>query len=149
MTRDEYEKFVEVVERNGGRVVTYAKFPSDEQKMAAKREIDDFKPRTMRIRYFRELMIELDMALTGKDRRAAEHTAKQPAADIGSFLTTQREYYLSDGGYSRVVADFDGRIWPTSNSLARVKEEWEQPNVQRIVSALSKLIITEAGENHD
>jgi hypothetical protein len=39
MSTDEYKVFVEAVERNGGRIVLYATFPTDTQKHKAQAEL--------------------------------------------------------------------------------------------------------------
>jgi hypothetical protein len=51
------------------------------------------------------------------------------------------EYYLSDGGYSRLCIDpYAGRIFVTSNSLSGVKERWLSAPyvVARIVEEFEK-----------
>jgi hypothetical protein len=80
-----------------------------------------------------ELMIRLDMALTGKSRHEAEHTAKgQELSPWG-----ERIYYLSDGGYSRIVVTEDYVLFVASESLNRVRTAWQRPDVQSIVAEIS------------
>jgi len=89
----------------------------------------------------RELMIGLDMALTSKSRHEAEHTARTQG-DFG--LLGERIYYLSDGGYSRVV--ISDAEWPrvhlfvASESLGQVKKAWKRDDVQRLVAAIEATI---------
>lgn len=80
---------------------------------------------------FQAAMIELDMVLTGKDRERCEHTAMTQAASVEEWLG--REYYLSDGGYSRVMLS-ESSMWVTSNSLDRVKTAWNAgpPEISRV-----------------
>lgn len=80
-----------------------------------------------------ELLVKLDMALTGKTLKQAQHTSRNSAIkDVDGWLFGSghdRCYYLSDGGYSRVtceaIIDDPPRIYLTSNSLQRVKDRWE------------------------
>lgn len=65
-------------------------------------------------------LIEIDCMLTEKDRERAIHTAKQGVED---FLEG-REYYLSDGGYSRLVFREPDRIFVTGNSTEKVKRKF-------------------------
>jgi hypothetical protein len=81
----------------------------------------------------KELLVQLDMALTGHSRRNCEHTAKNQSFERGA------SYYLSDGGYSRVVVGFES-IFVTGNSLDRVKQAWSRPDVQKIVAAISAAV---------
>ena len=84
----------------------------------------------------RDLMIQLDMALTGKARHVAEHTASGQGFDP----VEHRIYYLSDGGYSRVVVNDDCQLSLTSSSLDRVKQAWSQPDVQTLIAAISNAL---------
>ena len=50
--------------------------------------------------------------------------------DIEEFMYGNTEYYLSDGGFSRVVIsrrgyDDDGMLFLTSNSTDKVKSRWD------------------------
>ena len=84
----------------------------------------------------RSHLIDLDMTLTGKSRGEAEHMARGQKPDpFGDNV-----YYLSDGGYSRVVLHWDGGVNLTSSSLDRVKEAWRHPDAVEIVAAISNLI---------
>jgi hypothetical protein len=73
---------------------------------------------------FQRLMVELDCLLTG---HSAEEVAQQmhhkPATPV-EWFDRGREWYLSDGGYSRVWVDYEGHLFLGSNSLDRVKEAW-------------------------
>lgn len=88
----------------------------------------------------RDLLIQLDMALTGKPRHAAEHTARGQTLDPLS----DRIYYLSDGGYSRI--GLNDSEWPhcqlfvASESLERVKVAWSRPDVQALAAAIAATI---------
>lgn len=81
-------------------------------------------------------MVELDMALTGHDfRRVSSQIHHYPETAEAWFDEPGGNpiWYLSDGGYSRVVFDLgSGRLFLTSNSLQQVKDRWEvaQPQIQ-------------------
>ena len=52
-------------------------------------------------------------------------------------------YYLSDGGYSRIgISDDTGKLFLTYNSTDRVKERWNNPEVQQLVSDIENDIQT-------
>jgi len=86
------------------------------------------------------LFIQLDMVLTGKDQRAAEHMARNQARlvdQVGDWEGV--EYYLSDGGYSRLVLNirFDSEppkshLRLTSNSREPVQLAFAKPEAQII-----------------
>jgi len=99
---------------------------------------------------FAELFIRLDMALTGKERTQAERTAshsRHVLTDPITYVTSnEREYYLSDGGYSRIVANDEGKVWVTSNSLQRVKDAWNTPEAQELASLIGKAITDAVAE---
>lgn len=88
----------------------------------------------------RTAIIALDRLLTGKTDAEIEHTARnQPAffADPLNFLF--REYYLSDGGYSRIVLNDEAKLRLTSNSLDRAKERWASAEAQKLASEIESL----------
>jgi len=93
---------------------------------------------------FADLIIRLDMLLTGKTREQAEHTARTSSRDLAdplSFIMDgDSEYYLSDGGYSRLVVTEEGKTWVTSNSLQRVKDAWGTPEAQALASAIGRAV---------
>jgi hypothetical protein len=73
---------------------------------------------------FQELLAALDAALTKKDdptvRRTAGAQAMTPEDLYGGI------YYLSDGGYSRLIFSADeGRLLLTSDSLAGPVASWD------------------------
>lgn len=77
----------------------------------------------------REKVAYLDAALTSSSWSVVQHT--QRSSELRNeeaaleWAVGGREYYLSDGGYSRiVVSDMDGRLFLTSNSRPQVKEAW-------------------------
>lgn len=73
-------------------------------------------------------IVNLDMALTGKDLQAAAHNARNQAnilENVVRFIDFKDCYYLSDSGYSRVYMTKDGGIQLTQNSLDTVKAKWE------------------------
>lgn len=73
-----------------------------------------------------ELLRALDKHLTGKTNAPSKY-----AEDAENLMDTlSLEFYLSDGGYSRVWIDADEqRIFVTDNSRNEVKQRWEDSNV--------------------
>jgi hypothetical protein len=72
-------------------------------------------------------LMALDAALTGKDQRAVEHNLRGQIefAEPNNWMMPADAYYLSDGGYSRLV------YWPaarrlslTSNSIPPARRAW-------------------------
>lgn len=85
-----------------------------------------------------DALVALDVALTSAD---AEHVRNQQRSgvDAEDFMGGGREYYLADGGYSRVcVGLFNGRLFLTSNSTDRVKDRW--PHVRRERAAVQRIV---------
>ena len=73
----------------------------------------------------------LDAALTGKPYMDVMHTAQIARITEDDLLGVGGDmaniYYLSDGGYSRVVFSIDAdniRATPSNVSLDRVKQQW-------------------------
>ncbi|MHC4301504.1 MAG: hypothetical protein ACYS7Y_29910 [Planctomycetota bacterium] len=66
-------------------------------------------------------LMYLDCALTGCEWKAAAHT--QRSQGVQRFLGGE-EYYLSDGGYSRIVFGCSLQVFLTSNSLDSAREAW-------------------------
>lgn len=79
----------------------------------------------------------LDQLLTGKSERECSGLSSQ-LDSIEQYLNGA-EYYLSDGGYSRIVLDIlGGRVALTSNSLDKVKANWGTPMVQAVLRSLNE-----------
>lgn len=69
----------------------------------------------------KEQLIFLDCALTGKTQADAIHMSKN------QDITRDRLYYLSDGGYSRIVFNDDTcKIFLASESTDKVKTAWSR-----------------------
>lgn len=98
----------------------------------------------------RKALEDLDFKLTGKAK--SEFERQKSDADILESLYDGREYYLNDGGYSRVALrpgppNYDSlTISYTSNSTDRVKSAWEnaQPEIQAVLDAANELYSDEA-----
>lgn len=91
-------------------------------------------------------LVALDRQLTGNTEQRALQMVSQ-LEDPYQYIWGA-EYYLSDGGYSRVYLDMSrGRVLLTSNSLAKPKENWETPAVQNIVFELRRLFVQIINEN--
>jgi hypothetical protein len=91
---------------------------------------------------FQQAMGELDAALTQKSFKEATsqfHHMPQTVAEWIEQPGGNPLWYLSDGGYSRVVFSMEGGyLFLTSNSSSRVKERWEAAKPQR--EALERVI---------
>lgn len=88
----------------------------------------------------RRYLIALDQLLTGNSEKECSRMSSQ-LEDLESYLWGA-EYYLSDGGYSRIVLDIVGeRVFLTSNSLDKVKTNWENSGVQNIIKGLKILFL--------
>lgn len=69
----------------------------------------------------------LDQALTGKDERWIKSQLHHRFGLDAEGLILGDMYYLSDGGYSRVVWNPESeRLFLASESRAEVKEKWSQ-----------------------
>lgn len=94
-------------------------------------------------------MAKLDSVLTGKNWQTVTQQAwhyrdkfKDPEY-MFSFVYGSDIYYLSDGGYSRVVVDDQsGKLFPTSNSLDRVKNNWKTDEAQVVIKDIENDIAT-------
>lgn len=80
---------------------------------------------TLTLTPLQTVMACLDGFLTGKDARKCSHTASQQPATVEAWAL-RPEWYLSDGGYSRIWLGEDGHIFVTSNSTDLVKKNWER-----------------------
>ena len=72
---------------------------------------------------FQEKLAYLDAALTRKPLKDVVHTARTQGFTPERFLNRE-QYHLSDGGYSRIGCDDDGRLFLDSVSLAGPKAGW-------------------------
>ncbi len=86
----------------------------------------------------RSLLVALDAQLTGHTEHACKLAAHPQESKIESLKVWNKiEYYLSDGGYSRVWVDpYDAAVFLGSNSRPEVKARWNDEGVQEIVTAL-------------
>jgi len=90
-----------------------------------------------------DLIVQMDAQLTGRPEEAARNAMQQwkRLADAVEFVETGEEYYLADGGFSRVVfrrtfeGDLDGQVRGrlTDNSRPLMKQAWQLPGVQALV----------------
>jgi len=98
----------------------------------------------------RQALAALDFKLTGNAKHANERPKSD--ADILEALYDGREYYLNDGGYSRVILkpsepDYEQlQAFYTSNSTDTVKQAWESAVAERqaVESAANELYNDEA-----
>jgi hypothetical protein len=80
---------------------------------------------------FLDKMGMLDAALTGASAADIWHSLNFKPKTAKEWLeqafACKREWYLSDGGYSRVcLNEVTGKLFLTSNSTDRVKEAWSR-----------------------
>lgn len=74
----------------------------------------------------RYALLDLDCSLTGVQYTRGLQTAEVSSCSDNDFLHG-REYYLSDGGYSRVVYNpLSENLFLTSNSRDEVKIKWNE-----------------------
>jgi hypothetical protein len=92
----------------------------------------------------RELIVALDTLLVGKAKDAVRAAAAQAhLLDPIGFITMSDGYYLSDGGYSRLVFSEARRALALSSvSRGEVKARWPNTDVQAIVRRIDDLLGT-------
>lgn len=87
--------------------------------------------------YIAELLRAFDWNLTGCSIKKSFLTWQSQTAATDKIAEWEKvEYYLSDGGYSRLWVDpFDEEIFISSNSTDKVKNAWEvNPNIKNLVA---------------
>ena len=93
-----------------------------------------------------ELLPQLDHLLTGRPMTEVAHTARhQPALfDPLELLLSSDGYYLSDGGYSRVLVQHEripyGTLALSGVSRAAVKARWHDAAVQHVVQQINAIL---------
>lgn len=99
----------------------------------------------------RSLLVALDAQLTGHSIHGARLAADPQRDKVESLKTWSKiEYYLSDGGYSRVWVDpFEGEVFLGDNSLASVKRRWDDMNTQWIVTIIKQWLAAGRVEAED
>jgi hypothetical protein len=84
---------------------------------------------------FQQAMGDLDAALTEKDFKEATRQFHHMPKTVEEFISSPGGnpiWYLSDGGYSRVVYSLEREyLFLTDNSTSRVKARWEACKPQR------------------
>lgn len=93
----------------------------------------------------KQALAALDFKLTGNERRSLERPKTNK--DYLAFLYDNQEYYLNDGGYSRVVARPVAPNYQklsliyTSNSTDKVKSAWTSASaeIQAVENAANAL----------
>lgn len=77
------------------------------------------------IHSWQEKLAFLDAALTGKSWKDVCHNNSSQSMILEDFCFG-KEYYLSDGGYSRIFwSPDDNKLVLTSNSRQEVKDAWK------------------------
>ena len=91
---------------------------------------------------FQWQMLNLDCALTGKSpAEVAQQMHHRYASALLWLESGQREWYLSDGGYSRVFYDWDGNLGLDSVSTDKAKGNW--PSVAELRADIEVLLKAE------
>lgn len=87
------------------------------------------------------LLPQLDHLLTGKSMSEVMHTARQQQRllDPLELLVDDDAYYLSDGGYSRVLVHYT-EMKLSGVSRAEVKARWHDPAVQSLVQQINAIL---------
>lgn len=101
---------------------------------------------------FTDRLVSLDMHLTGKDRQTCLHARRnsgirQPADFL--FGPADRAYYLSDGGYSRLVwrGELEGYLDLTSHSRDEVKAKFAEHRARPLVAAVEAHVHVAVGDH--
>lgn len=81
------------------------------------------------------LCIDLDVYLTkaGREARAFYADRMDP-----TLFAIGAEWYLGDGGYSRMIMRRNGELVLTSNSIPRTRARWDDPEARRLRKAIEK-----------
>jgi hypothetical protein len=105
-----------------------------------------------------EMLIRIDIALAGNAEHDAAHAVRSQsriAEDPIAFASDSDAYYLSDGGYSRLIWSWEERFGEQGGlalsavSRDTVKERWHaDPEVRRLAGAIQDLV-REALRRHE
>ena len=98
-----------------------------------------------------DLIIKIDIALTGRSEHEAKSTASRQRhliEDPALFSEISDAYYLSDGGYSRILwnhygetAGEYGQFSLSSVSTEKAKDKWHNdPDVQNLKKEIQGLV---------
>jgi len=91
------------------------------------------------LKIFKNYLISLDQLLTGRPRLECVRTSDQ-FTDLYQFMGGY-EYYLSNGGYSRIFLDiYSNQIFLSVHSLDYSKNRWKSEQVQDLINGLKKHI---------
>ncbi|MHC4640106.1 MAG: hypothetical protein ACYS32_00575 [Planctomycetota bacterium] len=90
---------------------------------------------------FKDQVIYLDCALTGKNYKDALHMWNNQKLHHNPIeWLYEPEYYLSDGGYSRMgFSEMNRRLFLTSNSRKEVAESWK--NCKELIADVENSIL--------
>ena len=76
---------------------------------------------------YKELITFLDCALTGKPYEDCLHTFSNSSCKTPEEFYWNKIYYLSDGGYSRLVyGDYECKVLLSNDSTPKVKDAWKR-----------------------
>ncbi len=86
----------------------------------------------------------LDALLTGRDPRSGRGDENKIISMEDFLLGSDKCFYLSDGGYSRIcavlVGDGENRLFLTDNSRPAVKSNWDDHHVKLIRQRIDRHI---------
>jgi len=120
--KDLHDKLYDMLRPKFDPKKTYEQSEEYQQRVIARAET--FTP-------FKRAMWDLDVALTDRAFEAASQYHHYPDTP-DKWFAQGGEWYLSDGGYSRVVySEETGRLFLTSNSRDQVKARWDEALPQR------------------
>ena len=91
----------------------------------------------------KDMVLFLDSALTGKNWHTVNHTWNVYNRSPDWFIN-RGEYYLSDGGYSRIIFGRTG-LFLTSNSRDEVKAAWMR--CSELINDINTLLFDYAEKN--
>ena len=100
---------------------------------------------------FGEMIRHLDVLLTGVSISKSKLTFQSQAEEVRKLCDWDHvEYYLSDGGYSRIWIDpFDEDVRLTSNSSEKVLARLGDPAVTALVKELVAIFAEEKDREND
>jgi hypothetical protein len=79
------------------------------------------------------------------DALLTEHDSRSGRRDPDKLVTMERfqageQFYLSDGGYSRVFCNYTGVVHLTDKSRTEVKARWHRDAAQRVILRIEQRV---------
>ena len=109
------------------------------------READEYESRSSKVpedlNLFESQILELDMALTGKDEHACRHNlGNRRFPDPAEWAVDSELAYLSDGGYSRVFFKDEVKLCLDSVSTSEAKRLWKTKSIKALRESIEDTI---------